>query len=553
MLYSKYRPEKFIDIIRPNPEVDLILNHLQKGNFGHATILSGSRGIGKTTTARLIAKALNCENFSKDVCGVCDACVSIKNGSFVDVYEIDGASNRKIDDARELRETLKFAPIKGKSKVYILDEVHMLTNEAFNALLKSIEEPPKYVYFLLCTTEPEKIPETIRSRCQSFSLKRPSNEQIIEKLKLISSKEGLDLSDEELYGVANYSNGGFRDAETLLTQMSLGSDSYKKFEDLYSYQSKIEYLEKTFENDYKSLLTFHKKLEKMGIDVVKWVESYVSFLRIVTHVVLGVDEDGKSISTGIKDQIIKITNGQSIGNILELTNKYIEIYSKIKYSPSPELLLDLLVLNSLNIQFETVKSAPRKVIITKAIEPVVKEKSKSIPALDNLQNNEPNVNSLDVEEDLKYSKEEIEEPVEEFRSNVQEIYEEGIVSVDEIKERWSEILKASSKENKPVETLLRVVRVVGIEENVVVFEVDFKFHSERLNSNKNKIYIENLLCSTFNNKLFFRCVILNKRSTNGFNEGQKVEEDLTDHNVSIPTDMSSGDILSIFDGAVPNN
>jgi len=518
MLYTKYRPEKFSDVIRPNPDVDLILKHLQNGTFGHATILSGSRGIGKTTSARLIAKALNCENFKDDVCGTCEACVSIKNGSYVDVTEIDGASNRGIDDARGLRDGLKFAPLKGKKKVYIIDEVHMLTTPAFNALLKSIEEPPEYVYFILCTTEPEKIPETIKSRCQSFSLKRPTNDQILEKLKKISQKEGISMTDDELLGIANYSNGGFRDAETLLTQM-LGGDSYKKFEDLYSYTSKLEYLQLILKSDYVNLLNFHKNLEKKGIDVVKWIDSFISFLRVATHLKLGVEVDSKNVNENIKNQILAIIETVPTGNFLEIVNTYIEIYSKIKYSQASELLLDLLVMNSLNLTFEKEVVAPKKEI------EVVIVKDKEAPVHEDIE---------EVSED-----------------EIAHLSTDGVVSLEDLKSSWDEILKRSAKENKSVETLLRVIRLVGIEENVVVMEVDFKFHAERLNSNKNKLYIEDLFYSVYKNRLFFRCVVENKRSTNGFNEGQKISDDLTDHNVSIPADMSSGDILSIFDGGVP--
>ena len=539
MLYTKYRPEKFSDVIRPNPDVDLILKHLQNGTFGHATILSGSRGIGKTTSARLIAKALNCENFKEDVCGTCEACISIKNGSYVDVTEIDGASNRGIDDARGLRDGLKFAPLKGKKKVYIIDEVHMLTTPAFNALLKSIEEPPEYVYFILCTTEPEKIPETIKSRCQSFSLKRPTNDQILEKLKKISQKEGINMTDDELLGIANYSNGGFRDAETLLTQM-LGGESYKKFEDLYSYTSKLEYLQLILKSDYVNLLNFHKNLEKKGIDVVKWVDSFVSFLRVATHLKLGVEVDSKNVNENIKNQILGIIESVPTGNFLEIVNTYIEIYSKIKYSQAPELLLDLLVMNSLNLSFEKEVVVPKKVVVTKTVLPkkeievvIVKEKESS------------KVESVPAETHVH---EEIEEVSEE---EIAHLSVEGVVSLEDLKSSWDEVLKRSAKENKSVETLLRVIRLVGIEENVVVMEVDFKFHAERLNSNKNKLYIEDLFYSLYKNRLFFRCVVENKRSTNGFNEGQKISDDLTDHNVSIPVDMSSGDILSIFDGGVP--
>ena len=535
MLYTKYRPEKFIEVIRPNPEIDSILKHLKDKSFGHATILCGSRGIGKTTTARLIAKALNCQNFKEDVCGVCDACVSIKNGNYVDVIEIDGASNRGIDDARDLREGLKYSPLKGKNKVYIIDEVHMLTTPAFNALLKSIEEPPEFVYFILCTTEVEKIPETIRSRCQLFNFKRPTSEQILEKLKKISEKEGINMTEEELHGIANYANGGFRDAETLLTQL-MGGENFQRFEDLYSYQSKINYLELLLKNDYQNLLIFHKNIENKGIDVVKWFDSFIGFLRIVTHIKLEVVSETSKVNQNLEKQIRDAVKEIPLGNLLELVTQMIEIYSKIRYSASPELLLDVLILNSLNISFERV--VKKKVVKS---EPVVKNEilnHKTSEVVDQVVEVVPEVEIIEEIEDGVDSDEE-------FETN-------SIIDLEIVKNKWDEVLKISAKENKSVETLLRVVRVIKVEDNILVFEVDFKFHLERLEANKTKLYVENLICSVYQNKLFFRVVVENKRSTNGFNGDSKITDDLTDHNVSLPTDMSSGDILSIFDGAVPN-
>ena len=347
------------------------------------------------------------------------------------------------------------------------------------------------------------------------------------------------MTDDELLGIANYSNGGFRDAETLLTQM-LGGESYKKFEDLYSYTSKLEYLQLILKSDYVDLLNFHKNLEKKGIDVVKWVDSFVSFLRVATHLKLGVEVDSKNVNENIKNQILGIIESVPTGNFLEIVNTYIEIYSKIKYSQAPELLLDLLVMNSLNLSFEKEVVVPKKVVVTKTVLPkkeievvIVKEKESS------------KLESVPAETHVH---EEIEEVSEE---EIAHLSVEGVVSLEDLKSSWDEVLKRSAKENKSVETLLRVIRLVGIEENVVVMEVDFKFHAERLNSNKNKLYIEDLFYSLYKNRLFFRCVVENKRSTNGFNEGQKISDDLTDHNVSIPVDMSSGDILSIFDGGVP--
>jgi len=530
MLYTKYRPEKFSEVIRPNPEIEIILKHLQNKTFGHASILCGSRGIGKTTTARLIAKGLNCENFTDDVCGVCEVCLSIKNGNYIDVIEIDGASNRGIEDARELREGLKFSPLKGKNKIYIIDEVHMLTTPAFNALLKSIEEPPEFVYFILCTTEVEKIPETIRSRCQVFNFKRPSSDQILQKLKRISEKESINMTDEELMGIATYANGGFRDAETLLTQL-MGGNSFKQFEDLYSYQSKILYLEFLLKNEYQNLLTFHKNLEKKGIDVVKWFESFVSFLRIVMHIKLGLRDVELKINSNLEEQISVLVSNLPVGNLLDITSNLIEIYSKIKYSSSPELLLDVLILNTINLKFERVE----KKVVQKEQKISVKEESKV-----------PMEKMVIVDRNIKEENDKEENDLEEVG-----ILSDSNISLEEIRSKWEDLLKISAKENKSVETLLRVVRVIKVEGNTLVFEVDFKFHLERLEANKTKLYIENLICSVYGNKLFFRVVVENKRSTNGFNGDTKPNEDLTDHNVSLPTDISQGDILSIFDGAVP--
>lgn len=530
MLYTKYRPEKFEEVVRPNPEIDNILNHLKKGTFGHATILCGSRGIGKTTTARLIAKALNCENFELDVCGVCEACISIKNGSYVDVIEIDGASNRGIEDARDLRESLKFSPLKGKKKVYIIDEVHMLTTPAFNALLKSIEEPPEFVYFILCTTEVEKIPETIRSRCQLFNLKRPTNDQILKKLKYIAENEGINMTDEDLHGIAVYSNGGFRDAETLLTQL-MGQETIEKFQDLYSYQSKINYLEFLINNDYKNLLMFHKNLENKGIDIVKWFDSFIGFLRLATHIKLELKGNDEKINSNLENDIYLSLSSITTGDYLDLVTKIIEIYSKIKYSASPELLLDVLILNSLDVSFKKIEN--RRIARTEKVE-------KDIKIQNDIQIEEKSVDSNENQEEESS-----------FIELDEELEQSSSLSLEDIKKDWEEVIKISGKENKSVETLLRVVRVVKIEDSVLVFEVDFKFHLERLEINKTKLYIENLLCSVYKNKLFFRVVVENKRSTNGFNMDKKIDEDLTDHNLSLPTDMSQGDILSIFDGAVP--
>ena len=224
MYYTKYRPQKFSDISRTNDVADVIANQIKSGKTAHAYLMVGPRGTGKTTLARVLAKSLNCTDLKKngDPCDKCSNCVSIRNGSFIDLIEIDAASNRGIDDIRDLKDKIRLAPTMGSNKVYIIDEVHMLTTEAFNALLKTLEEPPKKTTFILCTTEEHKVPATIKSRCQIFKLKRPTIKQIVSVLKDISKEENIDITDEDLSKIAEASMGDYRGACVLLEQVHDG-------------------------------------------------------------------------------------------------------------------------------------------------------------------------------------------------------------------------------------------------------------------------------------------------------------------------------------------
>ncbi len=542
MYYTKYRPEKFADIIKPNAEVEAILNQIVKGTVGHAYILSGSRGIGKTSTARLIAKGVNCLNFDGDVCGECENCIAIKNGSFVDVNEIDGASNRGIEEARSLRESLKFAPLKGNKKVYIIDEVHMLTTEAFNALLKAIEEPPVYVMFILCTTEVHKIPETIKSRCQLFILKKPSNNQIISKLKKIVDTEGLQISEELLNELAIQSNGGFRDAETLLTQIQNNPNLVLNMDNT---DSKLEFLENALQGNASYLIECVSNLEKNGVNIVNWLASYLTLVRNILHLKLDIK---KSNSYFNETQLQKISNFITTidtGSIVNHLNGFIEIYSKIRYSQTPELVFEVLLLNNF-IQFE----APKKIIYsTKAVNILSKKESSGSNI--SPKNKEEVTQNLDQNQFLKLEKNE-DEIAEEvvIIDGGDEFVGEMVISIDDVRQKWGDVIKTASVENKTIETLLRVIRPRSTNNDTITLEVDFKFHAERLDNNKNKLIIEKILYSVFGQKLFYKCVIENKRTTNGFNEGEV--QNLTDYNVAPPKDLSPDDVLSIFDGGVPS-
>ena len=216
-LYQTYRPRSFADLVGQEFAAKVLRRALASGRASHAYLFFGARGTGKTSVARLVAKALNCENPSNgDPCGQCGACREADAGSYPDCIEIDGASNRKVEHARELLEKIRFAPGRGKKKVYIIDEVHMLTREAFNALLKIMEEPPEYAHFLLATTELQKVPETIQSRCQVFAFRMFTPELIASRLQYVCEQEGIDFDDEGLALLARRAAGGLRDALSLL-------------------------------------------------------------------------------------------------------------------------------------------------------------------------------------------------------------------------------------------------------------------------------------------------------------------------------------------------
>ncbi|MBI5074608.1 MAG: DNA polymerase III subunit gamma/tau [Nitrospirae bacterium] len=225
VLARKWRPKTFDDLVGQEPIARMLKNALAQGKISHAYIFSGPRGVGKTTTARILAKALNCKQGpTASPCGICESCTAVTEGSSVDVFEIDGASNNSVDDVRDLRERVKYAPSGGKYKVYIIDEVHMLSGSAFNALLKTLEEPPPHVIFVLATTEMKKIPATVLSRCQHMPFRRIATSVIKARLQHIADTEKINISSHALGLVAKAADGSMRDSLTILDQVSSFSD-----------------------------------------------------------------------------------------------------------------------------------------------------------------------------------------------------------------------------------------------------------------------------------------------------------------------------------------
>lgn len=284
-LYRKWRPRRFSELVGQEHVVKILVNTLLGKRIVHAYLFYGPRGTGKTTTARLLAKSVNCLDFKGEPCEKCTSCLDFQEGKTMDLVEIDAASNRGIEEIKDLREKIKFIPTKSKYRVYIIDECQMLTREAFNALLKTLEEPPSHIIFVLATTEAHKVPQTILSRCQRLDFKRISRADLMKRLTYIAQKETLQIDKGAKEIIAKAAEGSARDAESLLDLIAsrgLSQISKKDAEEILG-QTESEKLEKIYQyflkKDLKSALSFVNELSQEGKDLKQLASNLIEFLR----------------------------------------------------------------------------------------------------------------------------------------------------------------------------------------------------------------------------------------------------------------------------------
>lgn len=270
-LYRKYRPSTFDEVVGQEHITRALKNQIATGNVGHAYLFTGSRGIGKTSIARILARAVNClDNQNGSPCGKCETCLKLENQNDINIIEIDAASNNRVDDVRELREKVKFTPVDAKYKVYIIDEVHMLTDSAFNALLKTLEEPPKHVIFILATTEAHKLPATILSRCIRFDFRLVGLENLVDLLKKVLDSEDIEYDDEALKAIALAGEGSVRDTLSIADSViaySIGKvtlDGVQKVLGSTDESLMVEYYDKLKDKDIGGLLELVNKLDESG-------------------------------------------------------------------------------------------------------------------------------------------------------------------------------------------------------------------------------------------------------------------------------------------------
>lgn len=367
-LYRKYRPMRFEDVCGQQFIVKTLSNAIKNNKIGHAYLFCGTRGTGKTTIAKIFAKLVNCLNPLDNVpCGECEICLNENTDEIPDIIEIDAASNNGVDEIRELKNKIKLMPVMCKYKVYIIDEVHMLSTGAFNALLKTLEEPPEHVIFILATTEPQKLPITIISRCQRFDFKKINVLDISKRLKYISQKEGIDIDDEAIEEIAKLSEGAMRDAIGLLDQISSFADSKITVEDIYTIRGSvsnrvlIELIEKYIDNDASSILSIVDDIYLSGKDFYRLSEDVLVFYRnmLISKVAPSYFED-KALQ--LKDDIMRLSSKIEVKRIERMIKKLEELLRNIKSSDYPRILFEITILSDLDLDesFENEKNTTEK-------------------------------------------------------------------------------------------------------------------------------------------------------------------------------------------------
>ena len=352
-LYRKYRSKTFEEIVGQEPIVKTLKNALLQNKVAHAYLFSGPRGTGKTSIARLFAKALNCEQGLGHQCNVCENCKAMNNNSHPDVIEIDAASNNSVDDARSLIEKVRYSPMLGKYKVYIIDEVHMMSSSAFNALLKTLEEPPSYVVFILCTTEPHKVLPTIVSRCQHYEFKKIDDKDLIKLIKKVLLNEGVSASDEAIHLITELANGGARDALSLLDQIIAYSDKKIEVSDieqifgLTSISDKITLLKFISKGDTLNVLNKFNQFISKSVDV----ERLVSELLVILKDIL-IYQKTKNIDLLVSLNEISVKELSDIFLNTELNNLislFMDCQKEFKITNNPTFTFEIYLLKSLEV------------------------------------------------------------------------------------------------------------------------------------------------------------------------------------------------------------
>ncbi len=350
----KYRPQTFDDLVGQEHVTRTLKNAVEQNRLAHAYLFVGPRGIGKTSTARILAKALNCiHGPTVTPCGVCDTCKEITGGNSLDVLEIDGASNNGVEQVRELRDNVRYAPVKGKFKIYIIDEVHMLTSQAFNALLKTLEEPPEHVKFIFATTEPQKVLPTILSRCQRFDLHRIPANLIAQHLQYIAGEEKVTLEPAAAHAIARGADGGLRDAESMLDQLvafcgeTIAESDVLNIFGFTSEQTVAGFTEKILRGETAAALGLLDEQTAAGKEMMKLMSDLIAHLRDLLVYKVKPDSLAEEAAPDIQSSLGEEAALIETDRLLELIEQFADAEGRMKWAPNKKLHFEVAVIKAI--------------------------------------------------------------------------------------------------------------------------------------------------------------------------------------------------------------
>jgi len=503
-LYRKYRPQTWQELTGQN-HIKVTLQHeIETDKISHAYLFTGPRGIGKTTTARLLAKSINCTNRKEgtsEPCNKCDSCLELTMGNDLDILEIDAASHTGVDNVREnIIANARFTPVKRKYKVFIIDEVHMLSISAFNALLKILEEPPSHALFILATTEVHKVPATIISRCQRFDFKKVNLEDLLIRLNWMCQQEKVTVNKEVLNDIARFSEGSLRDAESLLGQiLSLGEKEITQAEasliiPASNYNLVLELVENLVYKNIEASIGLINKLVDEGVDLVKFTDDLVEFLRkiILAKISSGLKSFAFELDEKAEKVILDLAQKFEIAELVKLINLFIAKKFEIKSAAIPQLPLELAIIEYCKEgkRGQEEKGEDKRFPPGRGTDPGGHKLASKV------QDKPSGVSNTTLKNSFSPSNNNLEKKIN--------------LSLDEIKDKWHNFLVKLQESNASLVFILKVAEPLELNGNILKIGFKYPFHQQRINQLKVKAVAEKVLAEFFKEEIIIETCLLSQ-------------------------------------------
>lgn len=515
VLYRKYRPQSFAEVVGQKHIIQTLQNQVQTGQVAHAYLFTGSRGVGKTSVARIMAKAVNCK-FPKDgqPCGACEICNQITQNNFLDLVEIDAASNTGVDNIRELIEHVKFSPSLGKYKVFIIDEVHMLSKGAFNALLKTLEEPPAHAIFILATTEVNKVPVTIVSRTQRFDFKRLSIEDIKSQIVKVLKEENLKLEHDIVTLIAENAEGSVRDALSLLDKvLTLGeSATLADCLQLLGITDTVvceRLLDLIARRQAQELPHFFDSLLEKGTDFTVLNRDFLEFLRKVLVVKITAAKPGEKSVGELERKLFDLAGKFSVSELILITRLFLKSYKDLNIAPIQQIPPLLAALEAALRKNENHSAA--------SVELPQNQDVVSSPSVTN--------NTLVSQGGSDTEKHPTAESVQDSQDH--KIFtKDPIVSQVQVQAFWPEVINKVKQINPPLGNLIKNSPIKSISGNTIVLEVKFLFHKQSLENPKNQMLLREVVKKVGNAELQIAAKVAHKKTIQNTDSTQVISDAL---------------------------